>query len=158
MSAVDLSREIEATFGLTVSRTTVNTIRKGLRFKYRPLRHHQMLTPRHVTEQIAFCEKMLSMREVLPRIHFPDESRVVPGDDKGWIWYRSGEDNLDASIASRKFPESLMVFASIDIDFKSDLLVVQGTIDADQYIQNIDRLGFIDAIDQKNGLFGWIFQ
>jgi hypothetical protein len=95
---------------------------------------------------------------VLLRIHFSDESRVVLGDDKGWISYRAGEDNPEASIASRKFPESLMVFAIIGVGFKSDMHVVPGIIDADHYIQNIDRLGFIDAIDQKNGLFGWIFQ
>jgi hypothetical protein len=113
-----------------------------------------MLTPRHVTERIAFCEKMLSMRAVLPRIHFSEESRAVLGDDKGLIWYRAGEDNPEASIASRKFPESLMAFAVIGVGFKSDLLVVQGTIEVDQYIQNIDRLGFIDALDQKHGPFG----
>jgi hypothetical protein len=117
-----------------------------------------MLTHRHVTERIAFCQKILSVREVLPRIHFSDESRVVLGDDKGWIWYRAGEDNPEASIVSRKFPESLIVFAVISVGFKSDLLVVQGTIDADQYIQNIDRLGVIDALDHKHELFGWIFQ
>jgi transposase len=132
ISAVDLSREIKETHGVTVSRTTANTIRKGLRFKYRPPQHHQMLTPRHVTERIAFWEKMLSMHEVLPRIHFSDESRLVLGDDKGWIWYRAGEDNPEALIASRKFPESLMVFAFIGIGFTSDLLVIQETIDTDQ--------------------------
>jgi hypothetical protein len=139
---VDLSRGIEETYGVTVSRTTVNTMCKGLRFKYHP--------PRHVTERIVFCEKVLSMREVLPRIHFSDESRVVLGDDKGWIWYWVGEHNPEALIATRKFPESLMVFAVIGVGFKSDLLVVQGTIEANQYIQNIDRLGFIDALDQKH--------
>jgi transposase len=139
ISAMDLSREIEETFGVTVSCTTVNTTRKGLRFKYCPPRHHQMLTPRHGPERIAFCEKMLSIREVLPRIHFSDESLVVLGDDKGGIWYWAGEDN----------PESLMVSAVIGVGFKSNLLVVQGTIDAYQCLQNIDRLGFIDSLDQK---------
>jgi hypothetical protein len=83
---------------------------------------------------------------------------VVLGDDKGWIWYRAGEDNPEASITSRKFPESLMVFAVIGVGFKSDLLVVQGTTDTDQHIQNIDRLRFISTLDKKHRPCGWIFQ
>jgi hypothetical protein len=51
-----------------------------------------------------------------------------------------------------------MVFAVIGIGFKSDLLLVDGTIDTDRYIQNLDRLGFIQALDAGHGTFGWIFQ
>jgi hypothetical protein len=153
-----LSREIEEQFGFPVSRMIINTISKSLRFKYRPPRHHEILTPRHISHWLAFCQKMLSMREVLPRIHSSDESRVVLGDDKGWIWYRAGEDNPEASIISKKFPKSLMMFAVIGVGFKSDLFVVQGTIDTNQYIQYIDRLGFISTLDEKDGPFGWICQ
>jgi hypothetical protein len=95
-----------------------------------------------MSDLAAFCEKMLSMREVLPRIHFSEESRVVPGDD-----------NPGASTTSKKFPESLMVFAVIGVGLKSDLLVVQGTIDTNQYIQSIDRLGFISTLDEQHGRF-----
>jgi hypothetical protein len=51
-----------------------------------------------------------------------------------------------------------MVFAVISVGLKSDLLVVQGTIDTDQYIQNIDRLGFMNTPDEKHVTFGWIVQ
>jgi hypothetical protein len=80
-----------------------------------------------MSDRVAFCQKMLSMRDVLPRIHFSDESRAVLGDDKGWIWYRTGEEIPEASITSKKFPESLMLFSVIGVGFKSDPIVVQGT-------------------------------
>jgi hypothetical protein len=51
-----------------------------------------------------------------------------------------------------------MVFAVIGVGFKSDLLVLDGTIDTDRSLQNIDRLGFITALDVIHGPFGWIFQ
>jgi hypothetical protein len=51
-----------------------------------------------------------------------------------------------------------MVFAVIGIGCKSDLLMVDGNISADPYIENVDQLGFIDEVDQKHGPFGWIFQ
>jgi transposase len=157
MSSSALSDEIATEFGVHVSRTTVNNIRKGLRFKYRPLRHNQALTDLHKLNRLEFCRKMLRMPESLPLIHFSDESRLILGDDKRWIWYRHGEDNPGASISSVKFPASVMIFAVIGIGFKSDLLLVDGSIDTDRYIQNLDRLGFINALDQRHGPFGWIF-
>jgi hypothetical protein len=117
-----------------------------------------MLTAGHTADCTAFCAKMLSMREGSRTIHFSDESRIVLGDDRGWIWYWPGEDNPEASIALRKIPRSLVVFGVIGIGFKSDFVVLEGNIDTDQCLRNIDRLGFIEALDQKHRPFGWIFQ
>jgi transposase len=158
LSARGLANEIDDHFGVKLSPTTINTVRGNLRFKYRPPRHNQIVTASHAAARIAFCDKMLAMPEVLPRIHFSDESRVVLGDDKGWIWYRAGEDNPAASVASGKFPPSVMIFAVIGMGYKSDLLMVEGTIDAERYIQNLDSLGFIATLDRMHGPFGWIFQ
>jgi transposase len=86
LSAPELVREIESDFGVKVSRTTLTTIRKGLRFKDRPPRHNQLLTEAHLAGRVEFCRKMLEMPDSLAKIHFSDESRVVLGDDKQWIW------------------------------------------------------------------------
>jgi hypothetical protein len=51
-----------------------------------------------------------------------------------------------------------MVFAVIGVGFKSDLLLVEGMIDADRYIQNLCELNFVSGLDRKFGPFGWIFQ
>jgi hypothetical protein len=47
-----------------------------------------------------------------------------------------------------------MVFEVIGIGYKSDLLMVKESINADQYLQNLDQLGFIEAVVQKHGPFG----
>jgi hypothetical protein len=47
---------------------------------------------------------------------------------------------------------------SIGIGYKSDLLLVEGTINAYRYIQNMDQLEMIDAVDHKHGSFVWIFE
>jgi hypothetical protein len=62
------------------------------------------------------------MPDILPLIHFSDESTVVLGNDKGWIWHPAGEDNPEASMLSAKCPASLMVVAVIAGRFKSDIL------------------------------------
>jgi hypothetical protein len=51
-----------------------------------------------------------------------------------------------------------MVFAVIGVGYKSDLLMVEGSIDTDRYIQNLDLLGFMSALDQKYRPLCWIFQ
>jgi hypothetical protein len=43
-----------------------------------------------------------------------------------------------------------MIFAVISIGYKSDILMVEGSIKADRYIQNVDQLGFIHVLDQKH--------
>jgi hypothetical protein len=68
---------------------------------------------------------MLAMRDVLQAIHSSDESHVVLGDDRGWIWYQAREDDPEASIALRKFPRSLKVFGVMGIGFKLDFVVVE---------------------------------
>jgi hypothetical protein len=68
------------------------------------------------------------------------------------------EDSLEASVASRKFPQSVMIFAIIGIDFQLDLHGVERNIDFDCCNQTIDHLGFSDAGNARHGPFGWIFR
>jgi hypothetical protein len=42
-----------------------------------------------------------------------------------------------------------MVFAMIGLGYKSNLLIVDGSIDSDQYVQNLEDLGFIKELDRK---------
>jgi hypothetical protein len=158
LSSVNMVNEITTYFGVQPSQTTVCLTRKELRYKYRPPRHNQALNDRYTTVQLDFCQKMLKMREDLPKIHFSDGSRVVLEADRQWIWCRSGEDNLGASMSSIKFPPTVIVFAVIGIAFKSDLMLVEGSIDTDRYIQNIDGMSFIKALDAMHEPFSWVIQ
>jgi hypothetical protein len=56
-------------------------------------------------------------------------------------------------MSSIKFPPSIIVFVVIGIGFESDLTLVVGSIHTDQYIQNLDHLGFIESLDEKHGTF-----
>jgi hypothetical protein len=70
LSGPNLANKIATEFGVNVFRTTINLIRKGLRFKYRPVRHNQALTERHKAARAAFYRKMLDMARSLLKIHF----------------------------------------------------------------------------------------
>ena len=62
-----------------------------------------------------------------------------------------------STVQQQKFPSSVMVFAVIGVNFKSKLLIVEGSIDSDRYIQNLEELNFYDELDKIHGTFNWVF-
>lgn len=100
---------------------------------------------------------MIDQLSLLPPIAFSDESRFVLGDDKKWVWVRKGEYTPSSMVTSVKFPQSVMIFAVIAIGYKSDILIVPGSIDSECYIKNCTEIGFIDALNSKYGDYQWIF-
>jgi hypothetical protein len=91
-------------------------------------------------------------------IRVSDESRVILGHDNRWVWYRKREDSLSAAGITKKFPPALVVFAVIGVGYKSTSLIVDGSINAERYVQNCFELGFIGDLDRIHGPWGWIFQ
>jgi hypothetical protein len=92
---------------------------------------------------------MLANPGWLPLIHFSNESGFVLGDDKRWVWYGRGEENESAMHTIGKVPPSVMIFGVIGLGYKSKLLFVERTIDAEKYIHNLSELGFIEELDRK---------
>jgi hypothetical protein len=96
--------------------------------------------------------------DTLHSICFSDESRVVLGHDNQWVWYRRGENNPSANFETAKFPQGVMIFAVIGVNYKSNLLIVDGSIDAEKYRLNCEDLHFIQELDALHGPLNWIFQ
>jgi hypothetical protein len=96
--------------------------------------------------------------DVLQKIVLSDESRIMVGDDKRWVWHRRGEDNPSATRRTTKYPPSLMVFAVIRVGFKSKLLIIEGMLNAEKYRLNIETLAFMNELGQLHGPLQWIFQ
>jgi hypothetical protein len=145
---------------VSLCKSTIAEIRNDEGFHPKPPRHYQVLTAGHINARMQFCNHWLQphMIPLLPLIHFSDESRFVLRDDKKWVWYRNGEENESAMRHSVKFPKSLMIFAVIGIGFKSDVLIVNRTIDSQKYIENLQNHGIIEQLNQKYGTNNWIFQ
>jgi transposase len=158
LTSLQLSVSIRQRFNVLLHPSTIARQKKLMGFHYQPPRHIQDLSEDHLKARLAFCTQMLANPGWLPKIHFSDESRFVLGDDKRWVWYRRGEHNESTMHATQKFPPSVMIFAVIGLGYKSKLLFVEGTIDAEKYIQNLTNLGFIEELDQKHGCLEWIFQ
>jgi hypothetical protein len=155
----ELVLEIINKFGVELHPSTLAKVRRGLSFEYQRPRQTQALTEPQMADRVEFCQKMLDQGgAVLSSICFSDESRIVVGDDKQWVWHRKRENNLSANAQAEEFPKALTIFAVIGDHDKSKLLFIEGTINAAKYIQNIEDLGFIDELDQIHGEFNRIFQ
>jgi transposase len=159
LSGFRLAHEIAEKYGVTVHPCTISRERAQLHFDYQPPRHIQDLNDDQKAARREFCAKYLQFPpEMLHKIAFSDESRAVLGTDKQWVWYRKGEGNASANVTTQKFPPSLMIFAVIGIGYKSKLLIIEGTVDAHKYIDNLVQIDVIPELDAMHGPFNWIFQ
>ena len=100
---------------------------------------------------------MLEQKYYLDKIAFSDESRFVFGKDSKWVWMKKGEYTKNSVYESKKFPQSVMVFAIISPGYKSKLVIIDGTVDQECYIRNLIESNFIQEMDEKFGKLGWLF-
>jgi hypothetical protein len=96
-----------------------------LSFSWQPTGHVQQLNELQVHKRVAFYRKMLDMPQSLRQICLLDETLVVLGSDRRWLWYRPGEGGLSACIEMQNLSPSLMIFEVIGPGFKSELLFVE---------------------------------
>ena len=65
---------------------------------------------------------------------------------------------MESSIVSKKkFPKSIMVFGVIACGYKSELVVINNSVDSEQYIENMKKSKFIDNLNEKLGPFEWLY-
>jgi hypothetical protein len=130
-----------------------------LRFHFQAPRHIQALSEEQKSARIAFWERLLEWDDrTLESICFSDQSLAVLGNDNRWPWHRRGEDNTSETVPTVKFPASLMVFEAIGMHYRSRLLVIEGSISTDKYIENCSELGFIEELDSIHRPLEWTFQ
>ena len=152
-----IATEIQNNFGKSISTQYVSKLRNEMQFHFRPPKHQQSLTNEQIQRRISFCEKMLSQNYYLNKISFSDESRFVLGKDNRWIWVRKGDFTKNSYTTETKFPQSIMIFGVIAHDYKSKLVVVDGSIDSETYISNMIKSGFIDDMNNKFGQLEWLY-
>jgi hypothetical protein len=66
---------------------------------------------------------------------------------------------LASARKTHQHPPAVIVFPVIDVDYKSNLFIIDGSIDGDRYLQNFeDLISFLEELDRTYGSMGWIFQ
>jgi transposase len=157
-----LANQLHEETGCQISRQTVNSVRHSERFNFGPPKRVPKLEPWHIQCRQQFVMdwngELFRTIKHLP-IVFSDESRFCLGTDNTWTWQRRGEYFLSNMIQEEKFYRfSVMVWGAIGRNFKSDLIVCEGSIDSQRYITFLRNSQFFIQADNHFGHNNWIFQ
>ena len=136
---------------LGTSESTINRIRHDLAYSYRPLRHGPHLLERHFAARLTFC--LNHQDDDWSRTLFTDESRVATSPDCPVMWWAKRGDPVYAE--TEKFPFSIMVWAGIVGDQKTELVLCPQRLDAKGYVEMLERHRIVEFLMQigNNGRF-----
>ena len=156
-----LQKSISEKFEMAIAISTIAEGCKMLRYKYKPPKHRQLLTPKQKSDRVSFAYSMINMYyedEIdLLNIVFSDESRFVLGDDKRWVWRRNGEYNPTSFVQTGKFAQSLMIYGAIGFNYKSKLVFIDDTVDSKKYQENVIKSEMFEDMNGYKGRGQWIF-
>jgi hypothetical protein len=91
-------------------------------------------------------------------IVFSDESRFAQASDSKYIWRRRGEREESVFADQIKYPISAMFWGAIGLNFKSKLILIKNTIDAEGYKDVLESANIIEILNSIYGPGFWVFQ
>ena len=97
-------------------------------------------------------------RMLLPWL-FTDEASITRNDTQLYVWRIPGIlDNEDIFVEKKQFPMRIMVWGAVARNFKSELVKVQGILNAESYGRLVVESGVIDQMNSLYGKKAWVFQ
>jgi hypothetical protein len=97
-------------------------------------------------------------RMLLPWL-FTDEASITLNWQRFSVWRVPGMiDNHDIYTEQTQFPIRIMVWGAVAKNFKSQLIRVVGTLNAEGYIKLVMESGVIPSMNEKYGRKAWVFQ
>ena len=161
--AEDIAGLIFMKFGLRISHDTVNRRLIENKFNFRLPRHIQMLSSAHIFNRFNFAFNLLhnfsyNLEEIIRKIIFIDECRICGGPDCSKRWFRSDDYSDITTIGAEKFSISVMIFAAIGYDYKSDIYFIDGCLNTDKYINLLIQSGLFKKLDEKFGKFNYFYE
>ncbi|MEN2495658.1 MAG: hypothetical protein MHMPM18_005240 [Marteilia pararefringens] len=122
----------------TIRRELVNDGYRAYKAKKKPL-----LTSKHIQARLSYGKKIMDMLENQPNyIIFSDETRIsLMMSDKPALVRRKKNTSLDEKYLKPtvKFAASIMVWACISTEGKSEIYFVDSTMNNQQYIKVLDK-------------------
>lgn len=143
-----------------LSKTTVKKVLNKNSIKYYNLIKRPPLTDQHKANRLRFVQSLVGMTfDQLAPIIFSDESTVCVNLRDGGIWRRRGEHPPEAFYDSPQKPKSVMIWGCIGPNgWRSDLICVNGTLNAENYIKMLQDCHIFDSLDMIHGRGRYWFQ
>lgn len=138
-TATSTSRETRGVHGRNISADTVRRRLKARGIRCRRPYKGQILTRRHRAERTRWAA--LHAQQNWANVVFSDESRfnLSNSDGRVRVYRRQGERFADNCVLERdRFGGgSVMVWGAINHNFKSDLVVIDGNLTAQRYVDDV---------------------
>ena len=155
-SSVKICSHLRQATGLRIHPRTVRNRLKAAGIKPRRSCVRNVLTPRHMRERLAWCRhRRRWRRNQWGNILFTDESRfnLDSCDRRRRVWRRRDERYAPATIAEhdRFGGGSILVWAGISYNHKTDLVIVDGNMTAAKYRDEI-LTPIVEPLVNRTGL------
>ena len=155
----ELAKNIFAIFSIKVSGRTINRYRNQLNLTYRPPIRSVYLPPSAASKRKNWTNFHISQNSSWKNVVFSDESMFILGRHKKWVWVDKQHITQQVLTLNRHHPPQVMIWGSIGWNFKSSLVFIDGSIDANTYIEKIIfGSDFIEKADALWGIGHWLFQ
>jgi hypothetical protein len=135
--SAQLALEIKNTFAIDISERTVDRARHDLKFDYLTPILTVQLTAAAKAKRIQFCEYHIHNNSHFRTTIFSDESKFQLGPNMMKMWRRPGEEGEDVRAPQTTHHPSLMVWGGVGWNFKTEIVFLEETIDANVYISQI---------------------
>jgi transposase len=125
------SKQIVRELGVACSARTIRRYRELLEFKPVHYRRRPLLTPSKEIERLYYC--IDNIDNDWKNIVFTDESTIVLSDERRIVWKH--RESPPPVKSSTQFKQSFMVWGGVWYDGRTELAIIDGTIDAEKYQQ-----------------------
>ena len=151
MSSESLSKKIFNEFNVSICSSLVSITRRKIGYVFTHPRKRQALNQNQINRRIQFCEKHIeNVEKWRYNIIITDESRFGMYPDSSRLWLHRGIYNEKTFVSTEKFYPTIMVWAGIGYNYKSKLIILETTLNADSYIKMLKDNQIIEEIKSKN--------
>ena len=154
----EMADKARALLGIEVSKATVNRLAKEMHFDSVLSQKQEKLTPTQKAYRVFFCLSIPSWQGFnLPWI-FTDETMIVLNPMKRRVRLIRGVDAPGKFIETVGYPTKLMVWGAIGFNFKSNLIRITGTLNAEGYQHLLENSGVFEKLNEQYGTNAYVFQ
>ena len=114
--------------------------------RWKPPKTRQVLTDKQIENRINFGRMIIDNTIPSYKIIFSDESRVSIQNDSRFIWRRIGDNSESIFSHKTKFPVSIMIWVCIGYNYKSNLVLIEGSSRSVLRLSTLSVLNFINDL------------
>ena len=134
----------------------MNRFRRDSGLIYRQPIQSGYITASAAKKRFEFTKFHIENNTDFSKTVFTDESWFILGRNKRWVWVDKTQITHKVLSNQKAHPQKIMIWGGVGYQFKTDLIIVDGTLNSENYIEQIIfGSNLIEAADKKYGIGEW---